>query len=265
MTDRLAGKIAIVTGAGQGIGRASALRFAEEGAHVIVNDLDAPSAAEVVKRIRAAGGAALAHPADVTDPEQMEALVARASDEFGRLDIMFNNAGGATPEPTDTMPIDRYRKVIALNLDSVFFGTQCALRVMLPQGGGCILMTTSGAGIGAVLHLAAYGAAKAGVINLARSVATEYGRQGIRANVISPGPMATQAFLGWLSTVEGGKQEFEAQVPAGRLGTPEDIAQAALFLASDEASFINGITVPVDGGLSALYASPQLSSSRDAT
>jgi meso-butanediol dehydrogenase/(S,S)-butanediol dehydrogenase/diacetyl reductase len=128
---------------------------------------------------------------------------------------------------------------------------------MLPQRSGCILMTTSGAGLGAVHHLAAYGVAKAGVVNLGKSVAAEYGRHGIRANVISPGPMGSPGFLGWLGTVEGGRERFEAEVPVRRLGTPEDIAHTALFLASDEASYVSGIVVPVDGGISSQYPTPQ--------
>ncbi len=260
MADRLVGKVGVVTGAGSGIGQATALRFASEAACVVVNDIDANSAEETVKAIREAGGEALSHQADVTDPEQIEALVARATDEFGRLDIMFNNAGGATPEATDSMPIERYRQIIQLNLDSVFFGCQCAVRAMLPQRSGCILMTASGAGVGAVLHLAAYGAAKAAVISMARSIATEYGKQGIRANVIAPGPMLTPGLRAWLDTLEDGPAQYAEQVPVGRLGTPEDIANAATFLASDEASFISGILMPVDGGISAIYAAPQIAS-----
>lgn len=261
MTGRLADKISIITGSGSGIGRASALRFAEEGATVIVNDIHRKAAEETVELITEAafrtGGRAVAHPADVTDPRQVEDLVARATRDYGRLDVMFNNAGGARPEPTERMTVEAYRKVIELNLDGVFYGTQSALRVMLPRKSGCILMTTSGAGLGAVHHLAAYGMAKAGVINLAKSVAAEYGRHGIRSNVISPGPMGSPGFLSWLDTIEGGRERFEAEVPARRLGRPEDIAHTAVFLASDEASFVSGIVVPVDGGISSQYPAPQ--------
>ncbi len=257
MGDRLAGKITIVTGAGSGIGRASAELFAAEGAVVVVNDLDSDSASATVARIEAASGRAVAHPADVTDPVAVESLVARTTAEFGRLDVMFNNAGGARPEATDAMSPEDYRRVVALNLDGVFYGTQSALRVMMPQRSGCILMTTSGAGLGAVHHLAAYGMAKAGVVNLGKSVAAEYGRFGIRANVISPGPMGSEGFLSWLDTIEGGRERFESEVPIRRLGRPEDIAHAALFLASDEASFVSGIVVPVDGGISSQYPTPQ--------
>ncbi len=261
MGDRLAGKITIITGAGSGIGRASALRFASEGATVIVNDVNSSGAEEtvklVVKAARAGSGPAVAHPADVTDPKQVDELVARATRDYGRLDVMFNNAGGAQPESTVEMTVEKYRSILALNLDGVFYGTQAALRVMLPRKSGCILMTTSGAGLGAVHHLAAYGMAKAGVINLGKSVAAEYGPRGIRSNVISPGPMGSPGFMSWLDTIEGGLERFEAEVPVRRLGTPEDIASTAVFLASDEASFVSGIVVPVDGGISSQYPTPQ--------
>ncbi len=256
MSGRLSGKISIITGAGSGIGAASARFFAAQGATVVVNDIDARAARKTAEEIATAGGRAVDHVADVTKPEEVEALVARTKRDFGRVDVFFNNAGGAIPEPTESVSLLEYRRLIALNLDSVFFGTQCALRVMMEQRKGCILMTTSGAGLRAVRHLAVYGMAKAGVISLARSIAADYGRYGIRANAISPGPMATPGFLAWLATVRDGLRRFEAQVPTGRLGTPEDIAQAAVFLASDEASFINGVTLPVDGGVHAVFASP---------
>jgi 3-oxoacyl-[acyl-carrier protein] reductase len=258
MGGRLAGRITIITGAGSGIGRASARRFAEEGATVVVNDVDQAGAEETVDSITGMGGRAVVHVADVTRSDQVEALVARTTTDFGRLDVLFNNAGGAIPEPMESMALSEYRRLMALNLDSAFYGTQCALRVMIEQRSGCILMTTSGAGLRAVRHLAVYGMAKSGLIQLARSVAADYGRYGIRSNVISPGPMATPGFLSWLDTVRNGLKRFEAQVPLGRLGSPEDIAHTALFLASDEASFISGVTVPVDGGVNAIFAAPQV-------
>lgn len=256
MGDRLAGRISIITGAGSGIGAASARLFAAQGARVVVNDIDPRAAAATVDAIVRSGGEAVAHVADVTKPEETDALVAKTVRDFGRLDVFFANAGGAVPEPTESVSLAEYRRLIALNLDSVFYGTQAALRPMMAQRKGVILMTTSGAGLRAVRHLAVYGMAKAGVISLARSIAADYGRHGVRANAISPGPMATPGFLSWLATVRDGLRRFEAQVPVGRLGTPEDIAQAAVFLASDEASFVNGVTLPVDGGVHAVFASP---------
>ena len=257
MTERLRDKIAIITGSGRGIGRASALLFAQEGATVVVSDIDRDNAEETTKQILGAGGSAICQPADVTSSSEVNALVDRAMSDFGRLDIMFNNAGGALPEVTDEVSDEKYREVIGLNLDGVFFGTRAALRVMVPQGSGCNLTTTSGAGLGAVSGLASYGMAKAGIINLAKSVAAEYGRHGIRANVVSPGPIASEGFLAYLNSVEGMKQKMEEGVPVQRLGQPEDIAHAALFLASDEASYISGVVVPVDGGISSRYPTPE--------
>jgi NAD(P)-dependent dehydrogenase (short-subunit alcohol dehydrogenase family) len=257
MPGRLDGKVAIITGSGRGIGRVSAQRFAEEGAYVVVSDLNASNAEETTESIRRSGGRALCLPADVTDSTQMDALVDRVVEEFGRLDVMWCNAGGALPEPTEDVTDEKLREVLALNLDGVFFGVRSALRVMVPQRTGCLLITTSGAGLGAVRGLTAYGMAKAGVINLAKSVAHEYGPSGIRANVVSPGPIESEGFLAYLDSVEGLRAKMEGGVPARRLGRPEDIANAGVYLASDEASFVSGIVVPVDGGISARYPTPE--------
>jgi NAD(P)-dependent dehydrogenase (short-subunit alcohol dehydrogenase family) len=256
MGERLQGKIAVITGSGRGIGRACATRFASEGAAVVVSDIDADNAQRTTQLILDAGGRAVCHPADVTDSSEVDALVERAVSEFGRLDIMFNNAGGALPEVTHEVSDAKFREVVALNLDGVFFGTRAALRVMVPQQSGCILITTSGAGLGAVPGLASYGMAKAGVVNLAKSIADEYGKHGIRANVVSPGPIASEGLLAYLNSVDGLKEKMENGVPVRRLGSPEDIANTALFLASDEASYVSGVVIPVDGGIASRYPTP---------
>jgi 3-oxoacyl-[acyl-carrier protein] reductase len=257
MSKRLQNKIAIITGSGSGIGRATALRFAEEGATVIVNDINAPNVDKVTGEITAAGGKAVAHACDVTNAAAVQAMVDRTVKEFGRLDVFYANAGGARPKPTHETSLDEWRHIIALNQDAVFFGIHAALPVFIRQQGGLFLTTSSGAGLNAVPDLLAYGAAKAAVVNMMRNIAVEYGRQGIRACAIAPGPMATPALLGWLDTLPGGSEGFGAQVPSGRLGTPEDIAVAAAFLATDEAFFINGVCLPVDGAIHALLASPK--------
>jgi 3-oxoacyl-[acyl-carrier protein] reductase len=254
----LAGKVAIITGAGNGIGRACAQHFARAGARVVVSDIDDNAAQETVRTILAAGGTALAQTTDATRAEQIQQLVDTTVQQFGRIDILFNNAGGALPQPTHEMSLDAYRQVIALNLDSVFFGIHAALPAMLRQRAGVILSTTSGAGLNAVAGLAAYGAAKAGVINLMKNIATEYGSYGIRANAIAPGPMDTPGLNAWLGTFEDGPARYAAQVPSGRLGTADDIARAAVFLASDAAEFINGVVLPVDGAIQARLATPQI-------
>ena len=169
---------------------------------------------------------------------------------------MFSNAGGGRPTPLHQIDPDEYRRLMGLNLDSVYHGVHAALPVMIRQGSGVFLSTTSGAGLAAVPGLAIYGAAKAGIINLMRSVAVEYGPQGIRANTISPGPMDTPALRAWLDTTSGGAVRYAQQIPLRRLGTAEDIASAAVFLASDAASFISGAVLPVDGAIHAQLASP---------
>jgi 3-oxoacyl-[acyl-carrier protein] reductase len=148
--------------------------------------------------------------------------------------------------------------VVDLNLDAVWYGMQAALRVMIPQRRGCILTTSSGAGLGGVPGLSAYGAAKAGVIQLTRNLAIEYGPLGIRANVICPGPMSTPQMEAWLATLGPAGERFGRQVPLGRLGHADEIASAAVFLASDEAAYVTGAVLAVDGGVSAAIASPRV-------
>jgi NAD(P)-dependent dehydrogenase (short-subunit alcohol dehydrogenase family) len=257
MTKRLQDKIAIITGSGRGIGRACALRYGAEGAVVFVNDVNAANVDRVTAEIIAAGGRAVAHPCDVTDPAAVQALVDHAVKDYGRLDVLYANAGGSIPKATHLTSVEEYRQIVALNQDAVFYGIHAALPVFMRQKSGLFLTTASGAGQNGVSELAAYGAAKAAVINLMRVIAVEYGGMGIRANSISPGPMGTELMRGWLATMEGGAEAFEAQVPSGRLGTAEDIAVAAAFLATDEAFFINGVCLPVDGAVSALLASPR--------
>ena len=178
--------------------------------------------------------------------------------QLGEMDTrdLFSNAGGGRPTPLHQIHPDEYRRLMGLNLDSVYHGVHAALPVMIRQGSGVFLSTTSGAGLAAVPGLAIYGAAKAGIINLMRSVAVEYGPQGIRANTISPGPMDTPALRAWLDTTSGGAVRYAQQIPLRRLGTAEDIASAAVFLASDAASFISGAVLPVDGAIHAQLASP---------
>lgn len=256
MSYALKHKIAIITGAGSGIGLASALLFSKQGAMVVVNDVDKGKADNTAKMITSAGGIAVSHVADVTQEKEVSELVKTTVDRFGKLDILFNNAGGAIPKPTHETSPEEYHAILALNLHAAFYAIHEALPVMMHQHSGVILSTSSGAGLNAVFQLAAYGAAKAGIINLTKNIAIEYGRFGIRANVISPGPMDTPGLRAWLDTVPGGAENYARQIPSGRLGTAEDIAHAAAFLVSDEAAFISGAVVPVDGAVHARLATP---------
>ena len=258
MGERLTDKVCIITGAGRGIGRACALAFAAEGAIVVVNDVDAANVTETVRHIKDLGGRAFGRPADVTSAEEVRRLVQGTADEHGKLDVLFNNAGGGRPQPTHEMTIDEYRKTIALNLDGVFYGVYAALPLMMRQRHGVILTTSSGAGLNAVLGLTAYGAAKAAVIMMMQNIAIEYGKWGIRANAISPGLMDTPGMRSYVDTLPGGADEVTGRIPSGRLGLGPDIAATAVFLASDESAYINGVVIPVDGGVQAKMFSPIL-------
>lgn len=258
MSGRLQDKIAVITAAGSGIGRASALRFAADGAIVIASDIDGDSARRTRDMVLAAGGRAEAATTDVTSPEQVAALVTGAAERHGRLDILFNHAGGQQPKPTLEISPAEFGKIIDLNLGSMYYGISAALPIMLAQGGGVILSTTSGAGIGAVPGLAPYGAAKAGMISLTRSIAVEFGALGIRANIISPGSMDTAGLNQWLDTLPGGKEDYASQIPIGRLGTADEIASVAAFLVSDDAAYVNGTLVPVDGAAHARLSIPRI-------
>ena len=254
MAGRLAGRVAVITGAGSGIGRATALRFAAEGASVVVNDLRPDAAAQTVAAVESAGGRAHGAPGDVTDPAVNDAIVGAALATFGQLDCFHCNAGGALPRPMLETDPEEYQRQMSLNMDAVWYGASAALRAMLPRGRGVILVTTSGAGIAAAAGLAAYGAAKAGVISLVRSIALEFGPRGIRAAAIAPGAMATEPMLAWVDTLPGGQEKFAEHIPTRRLGLPEEIAKAAVFLVSDEASYVNGACLDVDGGVTSILA-----------
>ena len=256
MTGRLTDKIAIVTGAGSGIGKATAEKLASEGAHVVVNDVHADTAAATVEGITSAGGSAEAHPADVTDRAAVDAMVEAVVEAHGSLDVMHNNAGGAGTTPILEMSDEEYLGVVDLNQNSVFWGLRAALRVMVPAGSGSIISTSSGAGLGGVPGLSAYGAAKAAVAMMTRVAAVEYASTGVRVNAIAPGSMGTPAFAQWLDTLPVGLAGYESQIPHGRLGSPQEIADAACWLASDESSYVNGAVIPVDGGCWAKLASP---------
>ena len=249
--DRLKGLVAVVTGAGSGIGRASALAFAAEGACVVAADLNGAAASETAAQIGATGATADHIETDVTNAEHVEHMVQHTVDRFGRLDVLFNNAGlpqSFTPleESTDAL----FDRLIAVNIKGVFYGCRAAIPHMKRQGSGVILNTASTAGIRPRPGLAIYNATKAAVITLTKTLALELAPHHIR--VVSICPVATDTpmlptFIGAGDEQEGRKR-FIATIPWGRLNLPEDIARAAVFLASPEAEMVTGTAFEVDGG-----------------
>jgi len=249
MGDRLQGKIALVTGAGQGIGRACALRFAAEGARVVVNDVREDAARAVVGEIEAAGGRATPAIADVSASEQVGAMIARAAADLGRLDVLMNNAAAPLFGTIDAITDEVWRTVFATTLDATLYGMRAAIPIMCAQGSGSIINTASAAGFGGVMGLGAYGAAKAAVINLTKTAAIETATRGVRVNAVCPGSIETPPMQGFLDAMPGGRKWFERQIPVRRIGQPEEIAAAALFLASDESSYVTGSVLVADGGV----------------
>jgi NAD(P)-dependent dehydrogenase (short-subunit alcohol dehydrogenase family) len=247
----LAGKVALVTGGASGIGRATAIAMAREGARVVVADVAEAGGAETVQRIVAAGGQAVFQRADVADAADVDALVRRAVEAYGRLDCAFNNAGieGAVTAPHE-YPDDVFDRVIAVNLKGVWLCLKAEVRQMLAQGGGAIVNTASAAGLVGAPTIAAYDASKHGVVGLTKSFALAYARQGIRVNAVCPGiirtPMVERSFL---ARDPNAAARLEASEPVGRMGTPEEVAEAVVWLCSDAASFVTGVALPVDGGM----------------
>jgi NAD(P)-dependent dehydrogenase (short-subunit alcohol dehydrogenase family) len=250
---RLDGKVAVITGAASGIGRGTAIRFAGEGAAVVIADLNVEGGEAAVRDCKENGGRAVFQKTDVSAEAEVKAAVARAVKEFGRLDIMFNNAGlGGAVGPIDETTVENWDKSLAILLRSVFLGMKFAIPEMRKVGGGSIISTASVAGLrgGAGPH--AYSAAKAAVINLTRSVALEVGKERIRVNCICPGGINTPLINTRLPGGEPVAEQLLALIqPIARAGHPQDIAAMALFLASDDSEWVTGTAMVVDGGFSA--------------
>jgi len=256
MGDRLQGRVAIVTAAGSGIGRAVAKRFAAEGAYVVVNDRDGTAAEAVVDEIAAAGGRASAFVADVSSSERVTAMIQQTAARHGRLDVLVNNAAAPAFGKVEEMPDELWRAVFAVTLDATFFGLRAAIPIMAAQGGGSIINTASAAGLNGVAGLGAYGTAKAGVIALTKTAAIETAARKIRVNTICPGSIDTPPLAAFVDSMPGGRPAFEKSIPARRIGLPEEIANVALFLASDESSYVTGAVLVADGGVSAMLGNP---------
>jgi len=248
-------KVALITGAGSGIGRASAIRFAKEGAKVMIADVRAESASNTAAEIEKAGGIAKSVSVDVRVAAEVERMVDETISAFDRLDILFNNAGVFVPKNVVDTTEEEWDWVVDVCLKGVFFGCKYAIPHMIKQGGGVIINTASGAGIEGVPNLGAYQAAKGGVVIMSKGIALDFARHKIRCVSICPGVIETPIAENCKTVPPGASQLVWERTgnmhPLGRNGKPEEIGALAAFLASDEAGFITGVAVPIDGGFSA--------------
>lgn len=246
---KLDGKVALITGAGSGIGRATAILFAKEGAKVMVADISPECGQETIRMINEGGGDATFVAADVSKAGDAEKMVNTTLDTYGSLDILYNNAGIQGPfSPAANYAEDDWDAVLSTNLKGVFLGSKYAIPVMLKQGAGVIINTTSTAGIIGLPYVAAYAASKGGVIQLSKSLAVELAPQNIRVNCICPGGTQTAMMAAWLPADPAEREAFLRGMPGGRPIQPEEIARAALFLASDDSTAAIGSVLVVDLG-----------------
>ncbi len=250
MAGLLADKVALVTGGSSGIGRATALAFAREGAKVVVADIAVEDGEETVRLIKERGGEAIFVPTDVSKASDVEALISRAVEAYSRLDCAFNNAGiaGSVGAPTADYPEEEWHSVLSVNLTGVWLCTRYEIRQMLKQGGGVIVNNASVAGLKGFPLRSPYAASKHGVIGITQTAALEYAQAGIRINAVCPGWIRTPMTEEALSDPQMREQIIAAE-PIGRVGTPEEVAEAVVWLCSDRASFVTGHAMIVDGGL----------------
>jgi NAD(P)-dependent dehydrogenase (short-subunit alcohol dehydrogenase family) len=259
MSGRLDGKVALITGAGGGIGCASARAFSREGARVVVVDAVEKAGRSAVDEIAAAGGTAAFVCADVTRAADVQAMIAFAEAQFGALHVLFNNAGIFPDEDGSVVDTDEavFDRVIAVNLKGVFLGCKYGIPALLRAGGGSIINTASFVAVmGAATSQSAYTASKGGVLALTREIAIEFARRGIRANALCPGPVNTPLLQSLLADPARRARRM-VHLPMGRLAEADEIAAAALYLASDESSYVNGTTFLVDGGTTGAYVTAE--------
>ena len=252
---RLADKVALISGAGSGIGRESALLFAKEGAKIIVVDIKEDPGRETVEAIGEAGGEAKFIQADVSKASEVEGMIRFAETTYGKLDVLFNNAGIFHPEDVSVLDTAEtvWDLVIRVNLKGVFLGCKFGIPALQRAGGGSVINTASFVALmGAAASQIAYTASKGGVLSMTREMAVEFARQNIHVNAVCPGPVETPLLAELLSDPER-RQKRLVHIPPGRFAQAKDVAHAALFLASDESTYINGATFTVDGGITAAY------------
>ncbi len=254
MAGRIEGKVAVVTGGCSGIGLATVRRFAEEGAHVVIGDLDDAKGPGIAEEV----GGTYVH-VDVTDKEQVDALFRAAKDTYGSVDIAFNNAGISPPEDDSILDteLEAWKRVQDVNLTSVYLCCKAALPYMLEQGRGSIINTASFVAVmGAATSQISYSASKGGVLSMSRELGVQFAREGVRVNALCPGPVNTPLLRDLFASDPERAERRLVHVPVGRFAEPEEMANAVLFLASDESSFITASTFLVDGGISGAYVTP---------
>jgi NAD(P)-dependent dehydrogenase (short-subunit alcohol dehydrogenase family) len=254
MAGRLEGRVAVVTGGGSGIGLATVRRFAQEGARVVVGDVDAVGGKAAAEDV---GGLFVS--CDVTDAEQVDTLFATAKERYGSVDVAFNNAGISPPEDDSilTTDLEAWRRVQEVNLTSVYLCCKAALPYMLEQGRGSIINTASFVAVmGAATSQISYTASKGGVLSMSRELGVQFARQGVRVNALCPGPVNTPLLQELFAKDPERAARRLVHIPVGRFAEPEELANAVLFLASDESSFVTASTFMVDGGISGAYVTP---------
>jgi len=254
MEKRLAGKVVIITGASTGIGKEAAFLFAENGAKVVIADINVVGGEKVAEMIRAKGNEAMFAATDVTRPEQVDAMVRQTLEKFGRVDVLYNNAAVNHFGKAADTSLEDWNRVFSINVAGVFLCCKSVIPVMQAQGGGSIVNTASSAGLVGLRNLAAYTASKGAVLQFTKNLALDYAADHIRVNAICPGVTATEMTMQIIEDDPdpiAARARFDRVIPRGTMAEPIEIARVALFLASDEASYMTGAAVPVDGGYTA--------------
>ncbi len=260
MANTLDGRVAIITGAGRGQGLAAAHLFVKEGSRVVINDLEQDVVDAAVEEINKAGGQAIGARGDISNGEEVRAVLAKTKEAYGKLDVLYNNAGiGFSAK--ERMGIEMgdilnctendWRRIIDINLTGIFLFCKYGIPDMIANGGGVVINTASIGALRGGPSAHAYGASKAGVVQLTRSIAATYGHKGIRANCICPGVIDTEMIQSHMLNAQGARDAISERTPIGRIGTADDIAQLALYLASDVSSFMTGQAIAIDGGMTA--------------
>ena len=250
MSSRLKNKVAIITGAAKGQGEFEARLFANEGATVVLCDIDVEACGRTAEEISSSGGSAVAMTLDVTNESHWIGAIEQTLEFFGRIDILVNNAGIYSRVPIENTSVEEFDRILEVNLRGVFLGTKHIIPAMRASGGGSIINISSTAGIVGNVGSGAYGASKGGVRSFTKYTAIQHASEGIRANSVHPGPIDTDMISDNLSTAEG-RKSTESRIPMGRVGSIEDVAMGVLFLATDESSYMTGSELVIDGGMTA--------------